>query len=66
MKTDLELRHDGMKILRTQLGLVESERFLTLMLRESFDYTQWRQDQWNDSTVADLAEKARNFRKNNK
>ncbi len=65
MKTDLELRHDGMKILRNQLGLVESERFLTLMLREPFDYTQWRRDQWNDSTVADLAEKARNFWKNN-
>ena len=65
MKTDLELRHDGMKILRTQLGLVESERFLALMLREPFDYTKWRQDQWNDSTVAELAEKARHLRQRN-
>jgi len=65
MKTDMEIRHDGMKLLRTQLGLVESERFLTLMLREPFDYTQWRQDQWNNSTVTDLAEQARNLRKNN-
>ena len=65
MKTDLELRHDGMKILRTQLGLVESERFLTLMLREPFDYTQWRQDQWSDSTVAELAKKARKLRECN-
>ena len=64
MKTDMELRHDGMKILRTQLGLVESERFLTLMMREPFDYTQWRQDQWNNATVAELAEQARNLRKN--
>lgn len=59
MKTDIELRSDGMKLLRTQLGLVESERFLTLMLREPFDYTKWRQHQWSDSTVTDLAEKAR-------
>ena len=29
MKTDIELRSDGMKLLRSQLGLVESERFLT-------------------------------------
>ena len=65
MKTDMEIRHDGMKLLRTQLGLVESERFLTLMLREPFDYTQWLQDQWNNSTVTDLAEQARNLRKNN-
>ncbi len=62
MKTDIELKSDAMKLLRRHLGLVESERFLTLMLREPFDYTRWRQDQWNDSTVADLAEKARKLR----
>ncbi|MEO2036013.1 MAG: hypothetical protein ABGZ35_28400 [Planctomycetaceae bacterium] len=62
MKTDLELKSDGMKLLRSQLGLVESERFLTLMLREPFDYTKWRQHQWGDHTVADLAEKARQLR----
>lgn len=60
----MELRHDGMNILRAQLGLVESERFLTLIKRESFDYTQWRQDQWKNATVAELAEQARNLRKN--
>ncbi len=48
-----------MKLLRSQLGLVESERFLTLMLPEPFDDTKWRQQQWSDSTVTDLAEKAR-------
>ena len=63
MKTDIEIRRDGMKLLRNELGLVESERFLALMLREPFDYTKWRQEQWNDSTVANLAEKARHLRK---
>ena len=62
MKTDIELRSDGMKILRAQLGLVESERFMALMLREPFDYTKWRQHQWSESTVADLAKKARGLR----
>ena len=62
MKTDIELRSDGMKLLRSQLGLVESERFLALMLREPFDYTKWRQHQWRECTVADLAEKARSLR----
>ena len=65
MKTDIELRSDGMKLLRSQLGLVESERFLTLMLREPFDYTRWRQTQWNDETVANLAEKSRKLRETN-
>lgn len=62
MKTDIELKSDAMKLLRSHLGLVESERFLTLMLREPFDYTRWKQEQWNESTVADLAEKARKLR----
>jgi hypothetical protein len=62
MKTDIELRSDGMKLLRTQLGLVESERFLTLMLREPFDYTKWRQAQWGGESVATLAEKSRKLR----
>jgi len=62
MKTDIELKSDAMKLLRLHLGLVESERFLTLMLREPFDYTRRRQEQWNDSTVTDLAEKARKLR----
>ena len=65
MKTDIELRSDGMKLLRSQLGLVESERFLTLMLREPFDYTKWRQEQWSDSSVAILAEKSRHLRQHN-
>ncbi len=62
MKTDIELRSDAMKLLRNHLGLVESERFFALILRESFDYTRWRQDQWTDRTVAELAEKARTLR----
>jgi hypothetical protein len=62
MKTDSELRSDGMKLLRSHLGLVESERFLTLMLREPFDYTKWRQSQWQSETVATLAQKARKER----
>jgi hypothetical protein len=41
---------------------VESERFLTLMLREPFDYTRWRQTQWNEESVATLAAKARKQR----
>lgn len=65
MKTDIELKSDAMSLLRHHLGVVESERFLTLILREPFDYTRWRQEQWNDSTVANLAEKARMLRQDN-
>jgi len=34
----------GMKHLSDKLGLVEAERFISLILREPFDYTKWRKD----------------------
>ena len=52
--TETQLRTEGMKVLRESLGLVESERFITLLLREPFDYTAWRETQWNDETIDDI------------
>jgi hypothetical protein len=34
----------GMKILIEQLGNIEAERFVSILLREPFDYTEWRKD----------------------
>jgi hypothetical protein len=58
MKTDTELRVQGMQILVKALGEVEAERFVMLMNREQFDYTEWRQFQWLDESVESLAVKA--------
>jgi len=41
---------------------VEAERFVALINRERFDYTEWRKTQWLDETVASLAAKARGLR----
>jgi len=62
MKTDTELRVQGMQILIKALGEVDAERFVMLMNREPFDYTQWRQSQWLDENVESLAAKARALR----
>jgi len=43
MLADTVLRDSGMKVLKENLGLMEAERFITLILREPFDYTKWRQ-----------------------
>ena len=59
MKTDAEIRHEGVRALMHALGTVEAERFIALINRERFDYTEWRRAQWQDETVATLAEKAR-------
>lgn len=38
------LLDNGLKCLSEKLGLVEAERFIALIIKEPFDYTQWRKD----------------------
>jgi hypothetical protein len=62
MRTDTEIRHEGVAMLIKTLGPVEAERFIALINRERLDYTEWRKNQWLDETVASLAEKAKKLR----
>ncbi len=64
MKTDIDIRFEGIRLLMQVLGIVEAERFITLINRERFDYTEWRKSQWQDETVASLATRARALREN--
>jgi len=41
MRTDSVVKAEGMEILLEKLGRVDAERFVSLLLREPFDYTQW-------------------------
>ena len=43
-RTDTIVRHEGMNILIKHLGPVDAERFIALMNREPFDYTEWRRN----------------------
>jgi len=52
MKTDAEIRRDGVLALISALGSVEAERFISLINRERFNYTEWRATQWEGETVA--------------
>lgn len=51
-----------MRALFQVLGAVEAERFITLINREHFDYTEWRKSQWQDETVASIASRTRSMR----
>ncbi len=55
MKTDTLIRNEGMEILTKYLGLVEAERFIMLMQKEPFDYTEWQRDLFNDLSVKELS-----------
>ena len=48
----------GMKLLRENLGVIESEIFITTIGRNNFDYTKWRENLWEDLTPQELFEQA--------
>ena len=42
MKTESEIRMQGMQSLIESLGLIETERFLIAVNQDKFNYTEWR------------------------
>ena len=59
MRTDTIVKTEGMRILLDNLGKVDAERFVSLIIREPFDYTAWRSNlQDEDMSPQDLSRKA--------
>jgi len=58
MKTDSEIRAEGMAALVAALGSVEAERFVASLSRERFDYTEWRRRHLPQLSVAELSVRA--------
>ena len=63
MKADTLIRNEGMEALAKNLGLVEAERFIMLMHKEPFDYTEWRKNLFAGMTVEELSKKAMEYQK---
>lgn len=63
MSTDTEVRVRGVSALIEALGPVDAERFITLLLREPFDYTQWQRSLWAEQGVHDLSRAAMTLRR---
>jgi len=61
MISDTLIRYEGMKILRENLGIVEAEKFISLMKKEPFNYTEWQKERWKNETVDDIFSKAKEF-----
>jgi len=64
MVSDTVLKNEGMKVLATHLGLVQAERFISLMIREPFDYTEWQRGLYEDVPLDDFLKDAMDFRLN--
>ena len=58
MMTDTEIKSKGYQLLAQHLGDVEAERFIALIQREPFDYTQWRQNLDEDLSLEEISRRA--------
>ncbi len=58
MITDTEIKQKGIKALISELGNVQAERFISLIISEPFDYTKWQSSLWPDESIESISKKA--------
>ena len=51
-----ELMSRGMACLQDSLGVVDAEKFISLIIREQFDYTKWQQEHFDKITAEKIME----------
>ena len=66
MDNTIEIMNEGINCLVKELGVVKAEQFISVMMREKFDYTKWQRDLFADMNVDDLNAAAANHDKNNR
>ena len=65
MKADTLVRTEGMNTLIKNLGLIDAERFVMLIQKDTFDYTKWQENLFEDMTIEEIYNNAAELRKNN-
>lgn len=63
MLTDIQIKKKGLKALIDKLGDVGAEKFISMIIKEPFDYTQWQRLLWTEQSVDQVSEKAMQHRK---
>ena len=59
---DTVLSQRAIKCLIANFGIVQTERFISLIIKEPFDYTKWQADLYDDMTVDELFDAASNWK----
>ena len=67
MNSSAVVMDKGMEVLLKNLGVLETEHFISTLLRERFDYTAWRREHYADidSDHVGFNRRAVEFDKNN-
>jgi hypothetical protein len=52
------LRRTGMDVLIERLGNVDAERFISLVIKEPFDYTEWQRTLYKGLSTDEIFDRA--------
>ena len=66
MLVDTELKVRGFDALTKSLGMVEAERFVSLVQRDRMDYTKWRKNLFAGLSGEEISRQAMDFAKKSK
>jgi len=65
MRNTAVIMNDGVNYLLEKMGALETEAFISNILKEPFDYTKWSKNLYSDLPLRELNSKAAEFVKNN-
>lgn len=63
MESMTEIMNKGMKCLTQHLGSIEAEQFISIIIREKFDYTKWQREYFDAKTPEAISNEASLFEK---
>ena len=64
MRSTAVIRKEGLECLVKTLGSLETEVFISSLIRDRFDYTEWQRDYFNKYSLKEFLDKAVAFDKN--
>mgnify|MGYP007070279739 CR=1 FL=1 len=59
----VEIMNRGMECLTEAMGVVEAEQFISIIIREKFDYTKWQRRHFDAMAPGEFHEKAMEYAK---
>jgi hypothetical protein len=69
--TETVLKAEAIDVLIKTFGVLDTERFITSIKSDNFDYTEWHKNLWKDKTIEEIhmlateAEAFKNMKKKN-
>jgi len=58
MQTTTTIMNDGINCLVDRLGIIETEIFISQLIREPLDYTKWQREHYAGMSVSELNKRA--------